>query len=99
MRVCRSTPTRVPYWLLAIPLWLAVVTVFWNSAMTEPPNCDAAFAQFRWQTCMEDRMRFSQEPIKASLRTECPRNGRPILAPAPISARSGGDQAAHDSGV
>jgi putative oxidoreductase len=35
---------RIPYWLLAIPLRLAVATVFWNSAMTHLAN---------WQTTLE----------------------------------------------
>jgi len=34
----------VPYWLLAIPLRLAVATVFWNSAMAHLAN---------WQTTLE----------------------------------------------
>ncbi|RQY93824.1 DoxX family protein [Burkholderia stagnalis] len=38
---------RVPYWLLAIPLRLAVATVFWNSAMTKLANWDAALDLFR----------------------------------------------------
>ncbi len=38
---------RVPYWLLAIPLRLAVATVFWNSAMAKLANWDAALALFR----------------------------------------------------
>ncbi|MBP0593942.1 DoxX family protein [Paraburkholderia sp. LEh10] len=38
---------RVPYWLLAIPLRLAVATVFWNSAMTKLANWDAALELFR----------------------------------------------------
>ncbi|MDR3098130.1 MAG: DoxX family protein [Paraburkholderia sp.] len=38
---------RVPYWLLAIPLRLAVATVFWNSAMTKLANWDAALQLFR----------------------------------------------------
>jgi putative oxidoreductase len=37
----------VPYWLLAIPLRLAVATVFWNSAMTKLANWDAALELFR----------------------------------------------------
>src|SRR5262247_2095373 len=36
----------VPYALLAIPLRLAVATVFWNSAMTKLANWDAAVALF-----------------------------------------------------
>jgi putative oxidoreductase len=35
---------RVPYWVLAIPLRLAVATVFWNSAMSHLAN---------WQTTIE----------------------------------------------
>ncbi|UMY33569.1 DoxX family protein [Burkholderia contaminans] len=38
---------RVPYWLLAIPLRVAVATVFWNSAMTKLANWDAALELFR----------------------------------------------------
>ncbi|MDI9700790.1 DoxX family protein [Burkholderia cenocepacia] len=38
---------RVPYWLLAIPLRLAVATVFWNSAMAKLANWDAALELFR----------------------------------------------------
>ncbi|MEX3789462.1 DoxX family protein [Paraburkholderia sp. BR14374] len=38
---------NVPYWLLAIPLRLAVATIFWNSAMTKLANWDAALALFR----------------------------------------------------
>ena len=36
----------VPYSLLAIPLRLAVATVFWNSAMTKLANWDTAIALF-----------------------------------------------------
>ena len=36
----------VPYALLAIPLRLAVATVFWNSAMTKLANWDTAVALF-----------------------------------------------------
>jgi putative oxidoreductase len=36
----------VPYSLLAIPLRLAVATVFWNSAMTKLANWDTAVALF-----------------------------------------------------
>jgi putative oxidoreductase len=36
----------VPYTLLAIPLRLAVATVFWNSAMTKLANWDTAVALF-----------------------------------------------------
>lgn len=35
---------RIPYWLLAIPLRLAVTTVFWDSAMAHLAN---------WQTTLE----------------------------------------------
>lgn len=38
---------RVPYWLLAIPLRLAVATVFWNSAMAKLANWEAALELFR----------------------------------------------------
>lgn len=38
---------RVPYTLLALPLRLAVATVFWNSAMTKLANWDAALELFR----------------------------------------------------
>jgi putative oxidoreductase len=38
---------RVPYWLLAIPLRVAVATIFWNSAMTKLANWDAALDLFR----------------------------------------------------
>ena len=34
----------IPYWLLAIPLRLAIATVFWDSAVTRPAN---------WQTTLE----------------------------------------------
>ena len=37
---------NVPYALLAIPLRLAVATVFWNSAMTKLANWDTAIALF-----------------------------------------------------
>ena len=37
---------RFPYSLLALPLRLAVATVFWNSAMTKLANWDAALALF-----------------------------------------------------
>ena len=37
---------RVPYAFLAIPLRLAVATVFWNSAMTKLANWDTAIALF-----------------------------------------------------
>jgi putative oxidoreductase len=36
----------VPYTVLAIPLRLAVATVFWNSAMTKLANWDTALALF-----------------------------------------------------
>ncbi|KVH46827.1 DoxX family protein [Burkholderia diffusa] len=38
---------RMPYWLLAIPLRLAVATIFWNSAMAKLADWDAALALFR----------------------------------------------------
>jgi len=38
---------RIPYNVLAIPLRLAVATVFWNSAMTKLANWDAALELFR----------------------------------------------------
>lgn len=38
---------RVPYTLLAIPLRLAVATVFWNSAMTKLANWATAVELFR----------------------------------------------------
>ena len=37
----------VPYTLLAIPLRLAVATIFWRSAMTKLANFDTAIALFR----------------------------------------------------
>src|SRR5207244_7029075 len=37
---------RVPYTFLAIPLRVAVATVFWNSAMTKLANWDTAIALF-----------------------------------------------------
>ena len=37
---------RIPYALLAIPLRLAVATVFWNSAMTKLANWDTAIELF-----------------------------------------------------
>ncbi|WP_175873195.1 DoxX family protein [Burkholderia sp. BCC0397] len=37
----------VPYWLLAIPLRLAVATIFWNSAMAKLANWDVALDLFR----------------------------------------------------
>lgn len=36
----------VPYSLLALPLRLAVATIFWNSAMTKLSNWDTALALF-----------------------------------------------------
>lgn len=36
----------VPYWVLAIPLRLAVATVFWNSAMTKLANWNTAVELF-----------------------------------------------------
>lgn len=36
----------IPYALLAIPLRLAVATVFWNSGMTKLPNWDTTIALF-----------------------------------------------------
>ena len=36
----------VPYWVLAIPLRLAVATIFWNSAMTKLANWDTALSLF-----------------------------------------------------
>lgn len=36
----------IPYWLLAIPLRLAVATIFWNSAMTKLANWDTALSLF-----------------------------------------------------
>lgn len=38
---------RVPYALLAIPLRIAVATVFWNSAMAKLANWETALALFR----------------------------------------------------
>ncbi len=38
---------RVPYSLLAIPLRIAVATVFWNSAMTKLANWGTAIELFR----------------------------------------------------
>ena len=37
---------RIPYALLAIPLRLAMATVFWNSAMTKLASWDTAIALF-----------------------------------------------------
>jgi putative oxidoreductase len=39
-------PEGVPYTVLAIPLRLAVATVFWSSAMTKLANWDTAIALF-----------------------------------------------------
>jgi putative oxidoreductase len=36
----------VPYWVLALPLRLAVATVFWNSAMTKLANWNTAVELF-----------------------------------------------------
>jgi putative oxidoreductase len=36
----------VPYWVLAIPLRLAVAIIFWNSAMTKLANWDTAVTLF-----------------------------------------------------
>jgi putative oxidoreductase len=47
--MCASVLARlnaVPYWLLAIPLRLAVATIFWNSAMTKLANWDTALSLF-----------------------------------------------------
>jgi putative oxidoreductase len=41
-----DTLDRVPYALLALPLRLAVATVFWRSAMTKLANWDTALALF-----------------------------------------------------
>ncbi|WP_321782209.1 DoxX family protein [Burkholderia pyrrocinia] len=38
---------QVPYWLLAIPLRLAVATIFWNSAMTKLADWNVALELFR----------------------------------------------------
>lgn len=38
---------RVPYTFLAIPLRLAVATIFWNSGMTKLANWDTALDLFR----------------------------------------------------
>ena len=42
----RSWLEAVPYALLALPLRLAVATVFWNSGMTKLANWDTALALF-----------------------------------------------------
>ena len=47
--MCASFLARlnaVPYWLLALPLRLAVATIFWNSAMTKLANWDTALSLF-----------------------------------------------------
>ena len=36
----------VPYWLLALPLRLAIATVFWNSGMSKLANWDTTLALF-----------------------------------------------------
>ena len=36
----------VPYWLLAVPLRVAIATVFWNSAMTKLANWNTAVELF-----------------------------------------------------
>jgi putative oxidoreductase len=43
---CFRALQRVPYAALAIPLRLAVATIFWNSAMTKLANWDTALALF-----------------------------------------------------
>ncbi|MBS0245848.1 MAG: DoxX family protein [Proteobacteria bacterium] len=40
------TASRLPYAILAIPLRLAVATVFWNSAMTKLANWDTTLSLF-----------------------------------------------------
>jgi putative oxidoreductase len=42
----RDLLERVPYTLLALPLRLAVATVFWNSAMTKLANWNTALLLF-----------------------------------------------------
>ena len=42
----RALLERVPYAALALPLRLAVATIFWNSAMTKLANWDAALTLF-----------------------------------------------------
>jgi len=42
----RDRLERVPYALLALPLRLALATVFWNSAMTKLANWDTALSLF-----------------------------------------------------
>ena len=46
--VCRIRDLleRVPYTLLALPLRIAVATVFWNSAMTKLANWETALSLF-----------------------------------------------------
>jgi putative oxidoreductase len=44
--VARNRLESVPYTLLALPLRLAVATVFWNSGMTKLANWDSAVALF-----------------------------------------------------
>lgn len=46
IRRVREWLEAVPYGALAIPLRLAVATVFWNSAMTKLANWDSALALF-----------------------------------------------------
>jgi putative oxidoreductase len=48
-RMCRvgAWLERVPYALLAIPLRVALATVFWNSAMVKLANWDTALDLFR----------------------------------------------------
>ena len=46
IRRARQWLDAVPYTALAIPLRLAVATVFWNSAMTKLANWDTAVALF-----------------------------------------------------
>jgi putative oxidoreductase len=47
MRCFGALLERVPYALLAIPLRVALATVFWNSAMVKLANWDAALDLFR----------------------------------------------------
>src|ERR1700736_4001876 len=47
MRCLGAWLERVPYALLAIPLRIALATVFWNSAMVKLANWDAALDLFR----------------------------------------------------
>ena len=47
--MCASIVARlnaVPYWLLAVPMRLAVAMIFWNSAMTKLSNWDTALSLF-----------------------------------------------------